>query len=59
MQNVDLVIDSGRYAGKQALAQKRGMRTAMGSAQWLSLTNHGTTEEASKYLYVFISLNLI
>ena len=43
MQNVDVIIDSGRYAGKQAISQKKGMRTAMGSAQWLTLTNHQTT----------------
>jgi len=46
MQNVDVIIDSGRYAGKQAISQKKGMRTAMGSAQWLTLTNHQTTKEA-------------
>ncbi len=46
IQNVDLIIDSGRYAGKQAISQKKGMRTAMGSAQWLTLTNHGSTKEA-------------
>ena len=46
MQNVDVIIDSGRYAGKQAISQKKGMRTAMGSAQWLTLTNHHTTKEA-------------
>ena len=34
IQDVDLVIDSGMYHGKQALSTKRGMRTAMGSAQW-------------------------
>jgi tRNA (guanosine-2'-O-)-methyltransferase len=50
MQNVDLIIDSGRYAGKQAISQKKGMRTAMGSAQWLTLTNHGSTEEAIKQI---------
>lgn len=50
VQNVDLIIDSGMYAGKQALNQKRGMRTAMGSAQWLTLTNHGTTEAAIKHI---------
>ena len=50
MQNVDLIIDSGRYAGKQAIAQKKGMRTAMGSAQWLTLTNHATTAEAVKQI---------
>jgi tRNA (guanosine-2'-O-)-methyltransferase len=46
MQNVDVIIDSGRYAGKQAISQKKGMRTAMGSAQWLTLTNHQTTTAA-------------
>ena len=46
LQNVDVIIDSGRYAGKQAISQKKGMRTAMGSAQWLTLTNHHTTKEA-------------
>jgi len=46
MQNVDLVINSGEYRGKQGIAQKKGMRTAMGSAQWLSLTNHASTKEA-------------
>jgi len=46
IQNVDIIIDSGRYAGKQALSQKRDMRTAVGSAQWLSLKNHGSTSEA-------------
>ena len=48
MQNVDVIIESGRYSGKQAISQKKGMRTAMGSAQWLTLTNHHTTKEAIK-----------
>lgn len=46
IQHVDLVIDSPRYQGKAALAQKRGMRTAMGSAQWLTLRNHASTKES-------------
>eukprot|EP00558_Chaetoceros_sp_UNC1202_P006664 CAMPEP_0197256360 /NCGR_PEP_ID=MMETSP1429-20130617/75095_1 /TAXON_ID=49237 /ORGANISM="Chaetoceros sp., Strain UNC1202" /LENGTH=350 /DNA_ID=CAMNT_0042719901 /DNA_START=1 /DNA_END=1053 /DNA_ORIENTATION=- len=46
IQNVDVVIESGMYSKKQALNQKRGMRTAMGSAQWLSLKNHGSTADA-------------
>ena len=46
IQNVDVVIESGMYAGKSALNQKRGMRTAMGSAQWLSLQNHACTADA-------------
>lgn len=43
---MDVVIQSGTYQGKAALSQKRGMRTAMGSAQWLTLTNHPTTAQA-------------
>ena len=46
VQNVDVVIDSGMYAGKMAIQQKVGMRTAMGSAKWLSLRNHPSTSEA-------------
>lgn len=34
VQDVDVIIESGMYQGKQALSTKRGMRTAMGSAQW-------------------------
>jgi tRNA G18 (ribose-2'-O)-methylase SpoU len=34
IQDVDVIIASGMYQGKQALSTKRGMRTAMGSAQW-------------------------
>ena len=46
IQCVDVVIASGKYQGKAALAQKRGMRTAMGSAQWLTLRNHVSTKGA-------------
>ena len=46
VQNVNVIMESQRYIGKQALVQKRGMRTAVGSAQWLSLKNHATTSEA-------------
>jgi len=46
IQHVDVVIESGRYKGKAALSQKRGMRTAMGSAQWLTLRNHRSTSDA-------------
>lgn len=46
IQHVDVVIQSGMYEGKAALSQKRGMRTAMGSAKWLTLNNHLTTELA-------------
>lgn len=48
IQHVDVVIQSGRYEGKAALSQKRGMRTAMGSAKWLTMRNHLNTEFALK-----------
>jgi tRNA G18 (ribose-2'-O)-methylase SpoU len=51
IQNVDLIIDSSMYGeGKQTLMQKRGMRTAMGSAQWLTLTNYPSTKEAIQHI---------
>jgi tRNA (guanosine-2'-O-)-methyltransferase len=43
IQNVDVVIQSGSYKGKAAITQKRGMRTAMGSAKWLTVRNHLST----------------
>jgi len=46
VQNVDLVVESGSYVGASAVAQKRGMRVAMGSAQWLTLSSHPSTAEA-------------
>ena len=46
LQHVDVVIDSGTYTGVASLNQKRGMRTAMGSAKWLTLRNHPSTSEA-------------
>jgi tRNA (guanosine-2'-O-)-methyltransferase len=46
IQYVDVIIDSGLYAGKKAITQKRGMRTAMGSAQWITLQNYSNTKEA-------------
>jgi len=46
IQYVDVIIDSGLYAGKKAMTQKRGMRTAMGSAQWITLRNYSNTKEA-------------
>lgn len=46
VQHVNVVIQSGRYQGKAALSQKRGMRTAMGAAQWLTLHNFGSPQEA-------------
>ncbi len=50
IQYVDVVIQSGRYQGKAALTQKRGMRTAMGSAKWLTLKNHLNTRDALQHL---------
>jgi tRNA G18 (ribose-2'-O)-methylase SpoU len=50
VQHVDLVIQSGKYTGKAALAQKRGVRTSMGSAQWLSIRNHLSTSRAVEKL---------
>lgn len=46
IQHVDVIVQSGKYKGKAALSQKRGMRTAMGSAKWLSVKNHLNTESA-------------
>ncbi|KAL3918966.1 MAG: hypothetical protein SGILL_003991 [Bacillariaceae sp.] len=46
IQHIDLIIQSGRYKGKAALSQKRGMRVAMGSAKWLTLRNHLNTISA-------------
>ena len=50
IQHVDVVIQSGQYQGKAALTQKRGMRTAMGSAKWLTLKNHLNTRNALQQL---------
>ena len=50
INNVDVILQSDRYAGKAALHQKRGMRTAMGAAQWLTLRNHASTAIAIQYL---------
>jgi tRNA(Leu) C34 or U34 (ribose-2'-O)-methylase TrmL len=46
IQYVDIVVESEQYTGKSGLSQKRGMRVAMGSAQWLSLRNHVSTTDA-------------
>ena len=46
VQNVDVIIDSGMYEGKMAISAKSGMRTAMGSAKWLTLRNHLSTADA-------------
>jgi tRNA G18 (ribose-2'-O)-methylase SpoU len=50
IQYVDVVIQSSLYKGKAALSQKRGMRTAVGSAQWLSIANHASAVAAVKKL---------
>jgi tRNA G18 (ribose-2'-O)-methylase SpoU len=43
---VHVIIQSDAYRGKAALSQKRGLRTAVGSAQWLTLRTHGTATAA-------------
>jgi tRNA G18 (ribose-2'-O)-methylase SpoU len=50
IQHTDLVLQSDQYLGKAALQQKRGMRTAVGSAQWLTLRNHPSTADAVETL---------
>jgi len=50
LQHVDMVVESQKYVGKTKLAQKQGMRSAMGSAQWLTIRNHLTTRDAVKKL---------
>mmetsp|Transcript_30677 Transcript_30677/g.61273 ORF Transcript_30677/g.61273 Transcript_30677/m.61273 type:complete len:535 (+) Transcript_30677:97-1701(+) len=46
IQYVDVVVDSEQYQGKAAVNQKRGMRTAMGSACWMTVRQFGSVEEA-------------
>jgi len=46
IQHVHIVTESKLYQGKAALLQKQGMRTAMGSAQWLSIHHYVSTEDA-------------
>jgi tRNA G18 (ribose-2'-O)-methylase SpoU len=50
IQHVHIVTESNLYQGKAALLQKQGMRTAMGSAQWLTIHHYISTEEAIKTL---------
>ena len=63
IQHIDVVIQSGQYSGKAALVQKRGMRTAMGSAKWLTLRNHLSTRHAlermrtENYYIVYTDVN--
>jgi tRNA G18 (ribose-2'-O)-methylase SpoU len=49
--HVDVVVDTSKYTDSQStLMQKRGMRTAMGSARWLYLTQYDSTESAVRAL---------
>lgn len=50
VQHVDVILQSDQYRGKAALHQKRGMRTAVGAAKWLTLRNHATTVAAIETL---------
>jgi len=50
IQHVHIVTESSLYQGKAALLQKQGMRTAMGSAQWLTIHHYVNTEEALRTL---------
>ena len=50
IQHVHIVTESKLYQGKAALLQKQGMRTAMGSAQWLTIHHYVSTEEAIQTL---------
>jgi len=43
-------MQSDQYKGKAAIHQKRGMRTAVGSAKWLTLRNHASTADAVRVL---------
>ena len=50
IQHVDVIMQSDQYKGKAAIHQKRGMRTAVGSAKWLTLRNHASTADAVRAL---------
>lgn len=50
IQYVDVIVNSESYLGKAAVNQKRGMRTAMGSAMWMTIRQFGSIEEAIKHL---------
>ena len=50
IQYVDVVITSSVYEGKAAMNQKRGMRTAMGSASWMTVRQFGNVGEAVRRL---------
>lgn len=46
IQYVNVVITSDSYTGKAAMNQKRGMRTAMGSASWMTIRQFDCIENA-------------
>ena len=50
IQYVDTIVHSEIYQGKAAVNQKRGMRTAMGSAVWMSVRQFGSLEDAVRHL---------
>ena len=50
IQYVDTIVQSDSYQGKAAVNQKRGMRTAMGSAVWMSIRQFGSLEDAVRHL---------
>jgi len=50
IQYVDVIVHSDSYQGKAAVNQKRGMRTAMGSAMWMTIRQFGGIGEAVRRL---------
>ena len=50
IQYVDVIVHSESYQGKAAVNQKRGMRTAMGSAMWMTIRQFGSLESAIRTL---------
>jgi len=50
IQYVDVIVHSESYLGKAAVSQKRGMRTAMGSAMWMTIRQFSSLAEAIKTL---------
>ncbi|EJK49840.1 hypothetical protein THAOC_31244 [Thalassiosira oceanica] len=50
VQHADVVVDPDAYDGKAAVMQKRGMRTAMGSAVWMTVRQFGSADEALRVI---------
>jgi tRNA (guanosine-2'-O-)-methyltransferase len=51
IQYVHIIMDPVYYEkGKLTVTQKHGMRTAMGSAKWLTITHHESTRDAIQQL---------